>query len=119
MTVYHLAHFNLALLKAPYESSIMSGFVSQLDPIFGVAESSPGSSGGGSKWTEKTLAMMRVTSLMSQSGGMSSLCTTMYTNQPMSGFCETGKNGLAKLNQPRVFYGGYPLTNNQPSQKQK
>ena len=42
MQKYQVAHFNLALARAPYESPIMHDFVANLDRIYAVAEDSPG-----------------------------------------------------------------------------
>jgi len=42
MEKYQVAHFNLALARAPYESPIMHDFVANLDRIYELAERSPG-----------------------------------------------------------------------------
>ena len=40
--MYHLAQVNVARMKAPLESAMMSGFVARLDEINAVADASPG-----------------------------------------------------------------------------
>ncbi len=42
MGAYHLAQINIARMLAPLDDPIMHGFVSQLDAINALAESSPG-----------------------------------------------------------------------------
>ena len=42
MEKYQVAHFNLALTRAPYESPIMHDFVTNLERIYDIAEKSPG-----------------------------------------------------------------------------
>jgi hypothetical protein len=42
MDGYHLAQFNIGLLRAPLDSSQLAGFVAQLDPINALADAAPG-----------------------------------------------------------------------------
>lgn len=42
MSEYHLAHLNVALLKAPYESPVMAEFIDNLEPINALADASQG-----------------------------------------------------------------------------
>ena len=42
MGLYHLAQVNIARMKAPLDSSLMSGFVARLNEINAVADASPG-----------------------------------------------------------------------------
>ena len=42
MPDYQLAHFNIARVRAPEEPARLSDFVNNLDPIFELAEDSPG-----------------------------------------------------------------------------
>jgi hypothetical protein len=41
-TTHHLAQVNIGRMRAPLESSVMAGFVAQLDEINALAEASPG-----------------------------------------------------------------------------
>ena len=42
MPAYHLAQFNVARMRAPIDSPVMEGFVSQLERINALAEATPG-----------------------------------------------------------------------------
>lgn len=42
MRTYHLAQVNIARMKAPLESSVMSGFVARIEEINALADTSPG-----------------------------------------------------------------------------
>ena len=42
MPAYHLAQFNVARMRAPIDSPVMEGFVSQLERINAIAEQTPG-----------------------------------------------------------------------------
>jgi hypothetical protein len=39
---FHLAHVNIALMRAGYDDPLMAGFVAQLDEVNALAEASPG-----------------------------------------------------------------------------
>src|SRR6185503_8034791 len=41
-TGYHLAQFNIAIMRAPLDDPIMADFVSQLEPVNHLADSTPG-----------------------------------------------------------------------------
>ncbi len=40
--VYHLAHINVAVAFAPVDDPLLADFKAQLDPIYALAEASPG-----------------------------------------------------------------------------
>ena len=42
MPAYHLVQFNVARMRAPIDSAVMEGFVSQLERINAIAEQTPG-----------------------------------------------------------------------------
>ncbi len=42
MTAFHVAHLNVARLRAPLEAPEMAGFVAELDPVNAVADAAPG-----------------------------------------------------------------------------